>query len=181
MRNREERISQDIVVEVRLSDEALADRIARWLDGNAGFSSGPAHGPGSVIVADHVPDDSSAPVVLLAGEDDPLGWPHDRRIAARLSPEVDLVRLRIAVEAAAHGMSIKNSAKSSSLENGLTARETEVLQLLVEGASNKVIARALDISTHTVKFHVASILEKLGAASRTEAVMNAIRLGLFMV
>ena len=58
------------------------------------------------------------------------------------------------------------------------AREIEVLHLLAEGASNKVIARALGISAHTAKFHVASILEKLDAASRTEAVTSAIRLGL---
>ena len=60
----------------------------------------------------------------------------------------------------------------------LTARETEVLELLAEGLSNKAIAARLGISDQTVKFHVASIGGKLGAANRTEAVRLAIRRGL---
>jgi DNA-binding CsgD family transcriptional regulator len=59
----------------------------------------------------------------------------------------------------------------------LTARELEVLALLAEGASNKLIARRLGISAHTAKFHVASLLEKLDAVSRTDAVAHAARLG----
>jgi DNA-binding CsgD family transcriptional regulator len=59
---------------------------------------------------------------------------------------------------------------------GLTARELEVLALLAEGASNKLIARRLGISTHTAKYHVASLLEKLDAVSRTDAVAHAARL-----
>jgi DNA-binding CsgD family transcriptional regulator len=59
----------------------------------------------------------------------------------------------------------------------LTARELEVLGLLAEGASNKLIARRLGISTHTAKFHVASLLEKLDAVSRTDAVAHAARTG----
>jgi DNA-binding CsgD family transcriptional regulator len=59
----------------------------------------------------------------------------------------------------------------------LTARELEVLALLAEGASNKLIARRLGISTHTAKYHVASLLEKLDAVSRTDAVASAARMG----
>jgi len=59
----------------------------------------------------------------------------------------------------------------------LTARELEVLALLAEGASNKLIARRLGISAHTAKFHVASLLEKLDAVSRTDAVAHATRIG----
>jgi len=59
----------------------------------------------------------------------------------------------------------------------LTARELEVLALLAEGASNKLIARRLGISTHTAKFHVASLLEKLDAVTRTDAVAHAARTG----
>ena len=59
----------------------------------------------------------------------------------------------------------------------LTARELEVLALLAEGASNKQIARRLGISTHTAKYHVASLLEKLDAVSRTDAVAHAARIG----
>jgi len=63
----------------------------------------------------------------------------------------------------------------------LTPRETSVLGLLSEGATNKMIARRLDISVHTAKFHVASILGKLDATTRTEAVMRGIRTGLLKV
>ena len=67
------------------------------------------------------------------------------------------------------------------LAESLTSRELEVLQMLAAGLSNKEIAARLNISEHTVKFHVASILGKLGAASRTEAVSLAIRRGLVLL
>jgi DNA-binding CsgD family transcriptional regulator len=60
---------------------------------------------------------------------------------------------------------------------GLTPRELEVLALLAEGASNKAIARRLGISVHTAKFHVRSLLEKLDAVGRTDAVAHAASLG----
>lgn len=60
----------------------------------------------------------------------------------------------------------------------LTRREAEVLALLAEGLANRAIAQRLGISEHTVKFHLNAILGKLGAQSRTEAVVLAIRLGL---
>lgn len=63
----------------------------------------------------------------------------------------------------------------------LSPREAEVLALLAEGAPNKVIARRLDISVHTAKFHVAAILVKLGAANRTDAIATAMRQGLVLV
>ena len=63
----------------------------------------------------------------------------------------------------------------------LTPREREVLQLLAEGLSNKAIARRLQISDHTVKFHVTAIMTKLHAQSRTEAVVRATRLGLILL
>jgi DNA-binding NarL/FixJ family response regulator len=63
----------------------------------------------------------------------------------------------------------------------LSDRELEVLNLIAEGQSNKLIAHSLGISEHTVKTHVASILQKLGAGSRTEAVSHAIRRGLVML
>jgi DNA-binding NarL/FixJ family response regulator len=60
----------------------------------------------------------------------------------------------------------------------LTPREVEVLELLAEGMSNKAIAARLRISDQTVKFHVASIAGKLGAANRTDAVRRAVRRGM---
>ena len=59
----------------------------------------------------------------------------------------------------------------------LTPRELEVLALLAEGASNKMIAKRLGISVHTAKFHVGSLLDKLDAVGRTDAVAHAARLG----
>jgi two-component system, NarL family, response regulator YdfI len=67
------------------------------------------------------------------------------------------------------------------LAEPLTRREREVLQMLASGLGNKEIATRLAISEHTVKFHVASILGKLGAASRTEAVTLGIRHGLVLL
>ncbi len=59
----------------------------------------------------------------------------------------------------------------------LTPREREVLALLVEGASNKAIARRLGISVHTAKFHVGRVIDKLDATGRTDAVAHAARTG----
>ncbi len=175
----------EITVEVRLSDEALGARISAWIESSGAFVAGAAKGGHSVMIADHIPDDADGPVVLLENGDGLAAWPSGARVAARLSPETGLVKLRIAVEAAAHGLSISETSKAAgALGSGpaaLTSRELEVLRYIAEGASNKAIARALGISAHTVKFHVAAILEKLGASSRTEAAMHAIRLGLVMV
>jgi DNA-binding NarL/FixJ family response regulator len=68
----------------------------------------------------------------------------------------------------------------ASLEQ-LTAREVEVLRMLAEGFANKEMASRLGISDHTVKFHVSSILAKLGASTRTEAVTLGIRKGLILL
>lgn len=63
----------------------------------------------------------------------------------------------------------------------LTPREIEILGMMAEGLGNKVIAARLGISTHTVKFHVASIFAKLDAGSRTEAVTIGVRQALIMI
>jgi DNA-binding NarL/FixJ family response regulator len=73
------------------------------------------------------------------------------------------------------------SSGEPGLDEALTPRELEVLQLLAEGLANKAIAQRLDISEHTVKFHVNAIMSKLGAQSRTAAVVRATRLGLIML
>ena len=64
------------------------------------------------------------------------------------------------------------------LSEELTPRESEVLRLLAEGFGNREIANRLNISEHTIKFHIRSILAKLGAATRTEAVTRGLRAGL---
>lgn len=72
-------------------------------------------------------------------------------------------------------------AAGEPLVEALSARELEVLRGLAEGLSNKLIARQLAISEHTVKFHVNQILGKLGAQSRTEAVVRATRAGMILL
>jgi DNA-binding CsgD family transcriptional regulator len=67
--------------------------------------------------------------------------------------------------------------KGESPDVELTPRELDVLGLMAEGASNKTIARQLGISVHTAKFHVGSILDKLDATGRTDAVAHAARRG----
>jgi len=98
-----------------------------------------------------------------------------------------------AVEAAAAGLAVVDPADLEAMlaaapatpvsdeATPLTARELEVLRMLAEGAANKTIAWKLNISEHTVKFHVASILGKLGASTRTEAVTIGIRKGLVLL
>ena len=63
----------------------------------------------------------------------------------------------------------------------LSPREAEVLALMAEGESNKAIARRLGITAHTVKFHVASLIEKLDAVGRTDAVAHAARQGVIQL
>ncbi len=73
------------------------------------------------------------------------------------------------------------NGESAELFEPLTPREKEVLQMLASGLGNKQIAGCLKISEHTAKFHVASILGKLGASSRTEAVSLGLRRGLILL
>jgi DNA-binding NarL/FixJ family response regulator len=69
-------------------------------------------------------------------------------------------------------------ADEDQFDEALTVREVQVLELLAEGLPNKAIASRLGISDQTVKFHVASLSSKLGAANRTDAVRRAVRRGL---
>ena len=102
------------------------------------------------------------------------------RLAAALSSleDVELVAADLEADALIVATSAPGGADAAL---ALTARELEVLALLAEGASNKLIARRLGISTHTAKYHVASLLEKLDAVSRTDAVTNAARIGVLQL
>jgi two-component system, NarL family, nitrate/nitrite response regulator NarL len=111
---------------------------------------------------------------------------------AYLPSDVDAAALTAAVRAAATGLivldptvagatGVHTHARTSESAETLTAREREVLMLVAEGLPNKAIARELGISEHTAKFHVGSLLGKLGAASRTEAVTLATRRGILPV
>jgi two-component system, NarL family, response regulator YdfI len=112
-----------------------------------------------------------------------------------LPADVAAVQLISAVVAVAKGLVVLQpgelalAATSTRTRNGeaaelfepLTPREKEVLQMLASGLGNKQIAAHLKISEHTAKFHVASILGKLGASSRTEAVALGLRRGLILL
>lgn len=80
-------------------------------------------------------------------------------------------------DAAPDAAVVDDAEFSASRSLHLTPRERDVLALLAEGASNKTIARRLNISVHTAKFHVGSLLDKLDATGRTDAVTHAARLG----
>ncbi len=112
-------------------------------------------------------------------------------VRAVLPRDVSAPEMLAAIEAAAAGLTVLHPSdlqallpvRSISTNSGesLTPRELEVFAMLAEGVGNKTIAWKLGISEHTVKFHVASIMGKLNAASRTEAVAIGIRKGLIML
>lgn len=91
--------------------------------------------------------------------------------------ERDDARSDVTIVASDHRGDGSGAPRDAAVDARLTPRELEVLALIVEGASNKVIARHLGITTHTVKFHVASLLDKLDVAGRAEAITQAVRLG----
>ena len=100
------------------------------------------------------------------------------RLAAALAAAPDL-RLAAPGEAAdvllVHPSGVVEHGET--VDSVLTPRELEVLALVAEGASNKTVARRLGISVHTAKFHVGSLIDKLDATGRTDAVTQAARLG----
>jgi DNA-binding NarL/FixJ family response regulator len=96
------------------------------------------------------------------------------KLAALLS---DVAGLRLVAPGEPADAALVLSRDRPEAEIALTPRELDVLAALAEGASNKAIARRLAISVHTVKFHIASLLDKLDAEGRTEAVAQAARLG----
>jgi DNA-binding CsgD family transcriptional regulator len=100
------------------------------------------------------------------------------RLAALLS---DVPGLRLARPGETVDVALVSSRAPAAPDDALTPREREVLGHLAEGVSNKTIARRLGISIHTVKFHVASLLDKLDATGRTDAVAHAARLGVIQL
>jgi len=116
----------------------------------------------------------SEPIVLAIKVDDPI---LADRLTAVLSnvPGVRLARVNEVGDVAV--VSSQRDRQAAEQDTALTPREIQVLNLLAEGASNKSIARRLGISVHTVKFHVASLLDKFEAIGRTDAVAHALRLG----
>lgn len=159
-----------------------------------------------VVLAD-IPEDARldelaaalhVPIVALVedGEHDALDALY-RGARSALPRKASHAEIRAAVLATASGLSTLPPSHLASLlslrgdapnlgsdemaHEILTPREIEVLAALADGVSNKAIARRFGISAHTVKFHVASILAKLDAESRTEAVAKAARMGLVII
>jgi NarL family two-component system response regulator YdfI len=141
---------------------------------------------------------SDAAIVLLTTVSDARSISRllRNRVRAILSRESDPDDVLSAIYAAHDGLVLLSAPAAESLaavyddralevETGLseeiTSRETEVLRMLAEGLVNKDIATRLGISEHTVKFHISSILDKLGASTRTEAVTLGIRRGLIPI
>ncbi len=136
--------------------------------------------------------------VIVLSDNLPPGWAADALragVRAILPSEVSPGHLTSALQAVIAGLVVLHpsdvgttlvpaapvSQPLAELPEPLTRREREVLQMLASGLGNKEIAAHLSISDHTVKFHVASILGKLGASSRTEAVSLGIRHGLVLL
>lgn len=135
-------------------------------------------GPALVVLS----DDAQQAVSLL------VGWP--LRGWAVLPADVSSEELQAAVLAAVQGLAVLPASAGGqllgqgpsvgrlALDEPLTARELEVLELLSQGLSNKLIAQRLHLSEHTVKYHVSAIYSKLGASSRTDAISRGARHGL---
>ena len=115
--------------------------------------------------------EDASPIVVAIEIDDPA-------LADRLASLLgDISGLALAAPGQAATVTITARTAPSVDPSELTPRELDVLALMAEGASNKTIARRLGISVHTAKFHVGSILDKLDATGRTDAVLQAARRG----
>ena len=134
---------------------------------------------------------AALPIVLLMTEQRTAAWANRAlRAGVRgiLPRNLSATTMHVALEAVAQGLTVLETSDHSLQGNDgeaefvepLTARERDVLEMLAQGRGNREIAAQLRISEHTVKFHVASILGKLGAATRTEAVSIALRRGLIL-
>lgn len=117
-------------------------------------------------------EDNAPEIVLSLEVDDPA-------LADRLATLLGSVAgLRLAAPGeTATATVMARDPRAMPVDIALTQRELDVLALMAEGASNKMIARQLNISVHTVKFHVGSLLDKLDATGRTDAVAHAARRG----
>jgi len=167
----------------------LESLLAPSLDERGGIElvDSPAHA--DVILRDEIPDghegSDAIPSVVLSEDrftSRLTGW-GVHAVLPREAAAEQIVAALYAVAAGLIAIPVEASAAvipvapEASVEN-LTPREMEALEMLAEGLSNKQIAARLNISEHTAKFHVNSILNKLGAGTRTEAVMRGLRRGL---
>jgi DNA-binding NarL/FixJ family response regulator len=126
------------------------------------------------------------PVVLLISDAEPamVNLMRSAKTGGLLQSTASSDQINLAIRSVAFGLTVVDSAllpepaHDETAAEQLTPREGEVLRLLADGLPNKEIALKLGISEHTIKFHIRSILGKLGVASRTEAVTRGLRNGL---
>jgi DNA-binding NarL/FixJ family response regulator len=186
--------ARGLAVELAIEDHPAEERIAALLQ-DLGVAILPP-GSGEVVITDTLlQTETNKTVILIADEIDAFSALR-AGVDGVLPKSAGMTELRIALEAASEGFAIVPvsiigdsraehsrgfDARRPADSITFTPREMEVLALLGEGASNKAIAKKLGISIHTAKFHVASILSKLDAAGRTDAVAHAVRLGLLML
>jgi DNA-binding NarL/FixJ family response regulator len=139
----------------------------------------------TVVAIDNLPDIVLADGVSVPNEDRPTIILSDRNQRAHglLPRQASAYQIDAALRAVAAGLSVRFPAATEpgfvALDEGdvqklLTPRELDVLEGIIEGFTNKIIARQLGISLHTVKFHVESVFRKLGARTRAEAVAKAL-------
>jgi DNA-binding NarL/FixJ family response regulator len=188
--------SSRIVVVLAIDDDELRSRALRALDGiDQRFIHGTDFAAADVVICDHLPEAGDPQIgspLLVIGDRPMIDEAVRRGYAGGLLPSFSDAKLLAAIEAVMHGLvcmdgggeampTFDDEADAEPPLAELTVREAEVLRQLMTGASNKEIARRLDISVHTAKFHVASIVGKLGASGRTEAVARALRLARSMI
>ena len=136
--------------------------------------------------------DVDIPIVALLPDNLYAADVNEAGVQGLLPRDATASKLLAALQAALQGLTVIDpflidtviptpSTSLPPLPDPLTPRESEVLQLLAEGLPNKTIAHRLNISEHTVKFHVNAIMGKLTAQSRTEAVVRATQLGLILL
>jgi DNA-binding NarL/FixJ family response regulator len=173
-------VAEDEPTLIRLLEAVRVDVVVVALESDAArdFVDGLAEEVAAIAL---VTDSAGVAAALRAGARAVLLRPPDR------------AELTAAIQAVAAGLSVLPASllddmlrlggveRASSNREALTPRELEVLALIAAGASNKLIARRLAISVHTAKFHVAGVLEKLGAHSRAEAVAIGARVGLVLL
>jgi two-component system, NarL family, response regulator YdfI len=143
--------------------------------------------PGLAAVLEMLHDRSMPGVVFVEDGQDVRGLVAGLPGSAVLHREAEAEQIAAAIRAAAVGLIVADAERNAgptALDNhfggggdSLTSRERQVLQLMALGLPNKSIAARLGISPHTVKFHVTSVMAKLNAASRTEAVAIGARKG----
>jgi DNA-binding NarL/FixJ family response regulator len=180
-----------------IADRALRADIADACE-DAGIAvayRGDAAGDADVALIDR-PVATAIPAVAIASDEAPRSWPADVCAVVPADADAGLLAAVITAVAAGYALTLRGDAGVDDADDedagedsdagdepgrALSSREREVLALLAGGASNKEIALDLGVSISTVKFHVAAIIEKLGARSRVDAVAIAIRSGMVMM